>query len=127
MFGIVNCLRCKSKGRRFHDVYRRDLTFGGNNDGQYYSSLIFCGSGDVWIAGLWTIETIGDADPGDTGFEYSRLFRDLVGFAGVVWTGLEEQSVQLICQRKANSVIRAFELVFGVRGWTKSLKVECEV
>src|ERR1700693_921543 len=70
---------------------------------------------------------MGDADPGDTGFEYPRLFRDLVGFAGVVWTGLEEQSVQVICQRKANSVICAFENVFSVRGWTKSLKVECEV
>src|ERR1700688_1295785 len=34
--------------------------------------------------------------------------------------------MQLICQRKANSVICAFENVFGVRGWTKSLKVERE-
>jgi hypothetical protein len=47
MFGIFNCVRCKAKGRPFQDVYRRDLTFGGNNDGQCYSSLVFCGSGDV--------------------------------------------------------------------------------
>jgi hypothetical protein len=47
IFGIFNRVRCKAKGRRFQDVYRRDLTFGGNNNGQYYSSLVFCGSGDV--------------------------------------------------------------------------------
>src|ERR1700722_4318822 len=79
------------------------------------------------MAGLRTIETSGGADPRDTGFEYSRLFRDLVRFPGVVWTGLDEQSVQLICQREANSVICGFENVFGVRRWTKSHYMQCEV